>query len=111
MGKLAERLKSTLKGSSLIVEGEINYRSYENKDGITIYVTEINGQNMHFAGSKPEETPKSNKVQVSSMSDISELPGNVANYDEIPEIKTYHFKYENTCRKVFERLNERILIY
>ena len=85
-GKLAETAeKYVKKGSSLIVEGEINYRSYENKDGITIYVTEINGQNMHFAGSKPEETPKSNKVQVSSMSDISELPGNVANYDEIPD--------------------------
>ncbi len=83
-GKLAETAsKYVRKGSSLIIEGEISYRSYENKEGQTVYTTEIIGHNIHFTGSKPEE--KSNKVTVSSMSDINDLPGNVADYNEIPD--------------------------
>lgn len=62
-GKLAELAeKYVKKGNSIIVEGEINYRSYENKDGVTIYITEINGNALHFAGSKKEEDkPKEDK--------------------------------------------------
>ena len=80
-GKVAETAsKYVKKGTSLIVEGEISYRSYENKQGQTVYVTEIIGQHMHFTGNKPEE-PKPQKA----MSNINDLPGNVANYDEIPD--------------------------
>jgi len=80
-GKLAELAqKYVTKGSQLIIEGEISYRSYENKQGQTVYVTEIIGQHMHFTGNKPEE-PKPQKA----MSNINDLPGNVANYDEIPD--------------------------
>jgi len=90
-GKLAETAEKYLKkGNSVIIEGEINYRSYENKDGITVYVTEIIGNGLHFTGSKQEEKPQAKdewqgKKQVGAMSDISELPGNVADYDNIPE--------------------------
>jgi single-strand DNA-binding protein len=70
-GKVAETAsKYVKKGTSLIIEGEISYRSYENKEGQTVYVTEIIGHNMHFTGSKPEPEKKS-----TAMSDISELPG------------------------------------
>ena len=80
-GKVAETAsKYVKKGTSLIIEGEISYRSYDNKDGQTVYVTEIIGQHMHFTGNKPEE-PKPQKA----MSNINDLPGNVANYDEIPD--------------------------
>lgn len=86
-GKVAETAsKYVKKGTSLIIEGEINYRSYENREGQTVYITEIIGQNMHFTGSKPEEKPEpKGKVHTNSMSDISDLPGNVANYDDIPD--------------------------
>jgi len=86
-GKVAETAsKYVKKGSSIILEGEISYRTYENKEGQTVYVTEIVGHNMHLTGSKPEEKQETKgKVQVDSMSDISELPGNVADYDKIPE--------------------------
>jgi single-strand DNA-binding protein len=62
-GKLAELAeKYVKKGNSIIIEGEIAYRSYENKEGITVYITEIIGNALHFAGSKKEEEkPKENK--------------------------------------------------
>jgi len=91
-GKIAETAsKYVKKGNSLIIEGEINYRSYENKDGQTVYVTEIIGQAMHFVGSKPTEEPKTGKHYVESKSDINELPGNVADYDNIPDDKEMPF--------------------
>ena len=79
-GKQAELCeKFVKKGNSLIVEGEISYRSYENKDKQTVYITEINGNALHFAGSKKDETPQAKeewkgKKEVKSMSDINDLP-------------------------------------
>jgi single-strand DNA-binding protein len=65
-GKLAELCeKYVKKGSSLIIEGEIRYRSYEDKNGETKYITEIVGNALHFAGKKekPEnETTVNNEV-------------------------------------------------
>jgi single-strand DNA-binding protein len=73
-GKVAETAsKYVKKGSSIIIEGEISYRSYENKEGQTVYITEIIGHNMHFTGNKPEEKPAEKKS--TAMSDINELPG------------------------------------
>ena len=55
-GKLAELAEKYLqKGSSVIIEGEIQYRDYLNKDGIKVYITEIIGNSMHFVGSKQTE--------------------------------------------------------
>ena len=80
-GKVAETAsKYVKKGTSLIIEGEISYRSYENKDGQTVYVTEIIGQHMHFTGNKPEE-PKTQKA----MSDVSELPQHVQDAETIQD--------------------------
>lgn len=80
-GKVAEMAsKYVKKGSSIIIEGEISYRNYENKEGQTVYITEIIGHNMHFAGSKPEEKPKS-----TAMSDINELPQSVRDAEDVPD--------------------------
>ena len=55
-GKPAETIeKYVKKGSSIIVEGRIKYRSYENKDKVTVYLTEIICDKFHFAGGKKEE--------------------------------------------------------
>jgi single-strand DNA-binding protein len=55
-GKTAETAEKWIKkGSSIIVEGEIQYRQYDDKDGNTKYITEINCDKFHFAGSKKEE--------------------------------------------------------
>ena len=91
-GKLAETAEKWVKkGISLIVEGEIQYRSYENKDKQTIFVTEIVADKFHFAGSKKEETKEEikeekwqGKKEVKSMSNIDDLPGNI-NDGSIPD--------------------------
>jgi len=41
------------KGSSVYIEGRIQNRSYEDKDGIKRYVTEVIGQRMQLLGSRP----------------------------------------------------------
>jgi single-strand DNA-binding protein len=54
------------KGNSVYIEGRIQNRSYEDKDGIKRYVTEIIGQRMQFLGGRggtsdsgPSEPPPS----------------------------------------------------
>jgi single-strand DNA-binding protein len=72
-GKQAELCETYVKkGSSLIIEGEITYRSYENKEGQTVYVTEIIGNNLHFTGQKKEEKPEQKTPYKSGFSDINE---------------------------------------
>lgn len=78
-GKSAEFAEKWIKkGSSIIVEGEIQYRQYEDKDGVTKYITEIVCDKFHFAGGKKEEKPinkepQKGKVHTGPMSDINEL--------------------------------------
>ena len=95
-GKLAELAeKYVTKGSQLIVVGEITYRSYTNKDGATVYVTEIIGNEMHFTGNKEAKEPKAEapkadekwhgKQPVKSMSNIDELPQHVQDAENVPD--------------------------
>jgi single-strand DNA-binding protein len=65
--------KYVRKGSSVIVEGEIKYRTYEDKAGNTKYFTEIVGNAIHLVGKKEEDKPVEKKS--TAMSDVSELPG------------------------------------
>lgn len=44
------------KGSQVYIEGKIQTRSWEDKDGIKRYTTEINAQTMQMLGSKSEST-------------------------------------------------------
>lgn len=46
------------KGSQLFIEGRIKSRSYDDKDGIKRYITEIVGDNMQMLGRKQEEGPQ-----------------------------------------------------
>lgn len=95
--KLAELCeKYVKKGTELIVEGEISYRDYTDKDGTKKYFTEIICNGIEFCGKKDEakkdDKPASNegqyqkggKVTTGSLSDISELPGNV-NQGDVPD--------------------------
>ena len=72
------------KGEQVIITGRIKYRSYEDKQGVTKYITEIKADTFEFCGgSKKESKPDNNegqfqkngKISQDSMSDISELPG------------------------------------
>lgn len=90
--KLAELCeKYVKKGSELIVEGEISYGSYTNKEDVVKYTTDIICHSLEFCGKKesgsaPENNEgkfqKSGKVTTGAMSDINSLPGAVE--DELP---------------------------
>ena len=43
------------KGSKLLIEGKVTYRSYEDKEGNTKYITEIVGKEMKMLGGKQQE--------------------------------------------------------
>lgn len=54
-GKLAELTdKYIKKGSQVFVKGEIRYRSYDNKDGVKVYITEIFASVIKFLDAKKE---------------------------------------------------------
>lgn len=54
-GKLAGvAVKYVKKGSHLLIEGEINYRSYGDKEGVKKYMTEINVSNLEMLDKKQE---------------------------------------------------------
>lgn len=54
-GKLSEIVKEyTQKGSQIYVEGKLQTRSWENKQGQKQYTTEVNVQNLQLLGSKTE---------------------------------------------------------
>jgi len=50
--------KYTSKGSQVYVEGRLQTRSYEDKDGSTRYVTEVIGQNLTLLGAKKQDAPE-----------------------------------------------------
>ena len=53
-GKIAEVIEKYLKkGSQVYIEGRIASRSYDDKDGVKRYITEIEGQTMTMVGNKP----------------------------------------------------------
>jgi single-strand DNA-binding protein len=71
--KLAELAEKYLtKGSSVSIEGEVQYRSYDNKDGQKVYITEISASQMHFVGKKESE-PQST-VRPMTKEDIMSIP-------------------------------------
>ena len=53
-GKSAELICDlVVKGQQIHIEGSINYGSYENKDGITVYTTEIKLREFTLCGGRP----------------------------------------------------------
>jgi single-strand DNA-binding protein len=50
LADIAERFLK--KGERVYIEGEIEYRSYEDKDGVTKYMTEIRAREMMMLGSR-----------------------------------------------------------
>ena len=61
-GKLANLAEEYLKkGSSIIVEGEIQYGNYTDKQGVVKYFTEISASAIHFTGKKEEQKAENNE--------------------------------------------------
>jgi single-strand DNA-binding protein len=83
--------KHVKKGTELIVEGEISYRDYTDKDGVKKYFTEIIGHSLEFCGKKEttstEITAKDQyqgKKSTGAMSNIKDLPGTEEDDSNLP---------------------------
>lgn len=60
------------KGTKLIVSGSIQTRTYEDKDGKKVYVTEVVADDVEFAESKREDTgPRSEQQNIFADDDTS----------------------------------------
>lgn len=76
--KLAEVAdKYIKKGSSLYIEGKIRSRSYEDKDGIKRYITEIVADNMQMLGKRSDDrqAPPSSNSGADPNSEGTTKPG------------------------------------
>ncbi len=56
-GKLAEIAQNFLKkGKEVVIEGKLTSRSYEDRDGMKRYVTEVKAREVFMIGSKSDKT-------------------------------------------------------
>ena len=80
MGELANEYLR--KGRSVYIEGRIQTRNYEDKDGIKRYKTEIVAQQMQFLGGRGQEGSQSGRSDTSSTTPPEpEIP---ADDDDLP---------------------------
>jgi len=82
-GRLGELANEYLKkGRSVYIEGRIQTRNYEDKDGIKRYRTEIVAQQMQFLGGRGQgDQPSASPETASSSPSEPELP---ADDDDLP---------------------------
>tara|TARA_B100001113_G_scaffold256472_1_gene211754 strand:- start:595 stop:1002 length:408 start_codon:yes stop_codon:yes gene_type:complete len=74
---LADIAESYLKkGSQVYIEGKISNRSYEDKDGVKKYVSEVVGREITLLGRPPEqqENAQNNPSENTNNSDEDDLP-------------------------------------
>jgi len=60
LADVAEKYLS--KGNSVYIEGKLRTRSYDDKDGVTRYVTEIEADNMTMLGGRSDSSGPSNQA-------------------------------------------------
>jgi len=92
-GRQAETVSQYLrKGSSVMVEGRMQTRSWEGADGQKKYRTEIIADRVQFGpkgsggagASNQAQVPKSDEVQDASTADVIDYPEENINVDDIP---------------------------
>src|SRR6056297_2302990 len=66
--------KYVKKGSQLYLEGKIRTRSYDDKDGVKKYITEIVADNMQMLGTKQSNTNDSRSEEKQPETDIETAP-------------------------------------
>lgn len=74
--------KYVKKGNQLYIEGRIRSRSYDDKDGIKRYITEINGDVMRMLGSKSEAQSGNSQPIQNQNSQNSATPNSTINNPE-----------------------------
>lgn len=71
--KQAENVKKYVtKGSQVAIDGRIQTRNYEDKDGKRVYVTEVIADRMQFLDTKKEEKSPVNEVESPVKSGLSD---------------------------------------
>ena len=85
-GKQAENCNMYLsKGREVLVEGELSYTSYENKQGNKVYVTDIIAVTIQFIGSNVEKNSALKQIHQKSETENYHVETNAAfTSDEIP---------------------------
>lgn len=81
-GKTAETFSQYVKkGNEVMIQGRIQTRNYDDKDGKKVYVTEVIVESFEFCGSKQQSTSNEEKqfaepgnVQVNVVDDGDSLP-------------------------------------
>lgn len=73
------------KGQQVYIEGRLNTRKWEDKEGHTRYTTEIVGDNIVLLGRKPgESSPLGGNVSSSMASGQDDFSANVGADDDLP---------------------------
>ncbi|MDB5271715.1 MAG: ssb [Chitinophagaceae bacterium] len=62
------------KGNQVYIEGKISNRSYDDKDGVKKYITEIVGQNLTLVGGKPSGSGESGSNGSSGSNSYASAP-------------------------------------
>ena len=70
------------KGNLIAIEGRIQTGSYTNKDGQTVYTTDIIVDKVSFTGEKREETPQQAQPSVDTGGEFMSIPEGVI--EELP---------------------------
>lgn len=84
-GKLAEVAEKFLhKGSSVFVQGKMRTRSYEDKNGIKRYVTEIEGDIMQMLDRKADSNQSGVQQQSTQASQTPNNPSAYKKDDDLP---------------------------
>lgn len=75
-GSLAEIIaKNVVKGTQLYIEGKIQNRSYDDKDGVKKYTSEVVASEIKFLGPKKSEDGENASAPASSQSNTSQSSG------------------------------------
>ena len=84
-GKQAENCDRFLKkGSQAAAQGRIQTGSYKNKEGITVYTTDVVAERVEFLGSAAGSGGNSNQQDTKGMTEIPEGFQALEDDDEIP---------------------------
>ena len=74
-GKTAETIAERLqKGSPILIEGHLQSGSYKDKDGKTIYTTDVIVNRFEFVGGKREETAVTSDNDMTPIEDDGDIP-------------------------------------
>lgn len=84
-GKVGEfASKYFKKGQQVAVIGRLQSRHYEDKDGKTVYITEVIAEELYFADRKKDDVSNGNKTDVTNTDGDDNNPFQQVNDDDLP---------------------------